>query len=119
MRIRRLVTLALAAAALSSCESSDTPAIAVLSPVPTFGRAVVTLVITPSFIRIPIGTSATLAANAAVFEWVSLNQAVVTITQDGVLTGLNVGTATIRAVSLGDPSVIATAIVEVTPALIP
>ena len=118
MRIRRLVTLALAAAALSSCESSDTPAIAVLSPVPTFGRAVV-LVITPSFIRIPIGTSATLSANAAVFEWVSLNQAVVTITQDGVLTGLNVGTATIRAVSLSDPTVIATAIVEVTPALIP
>lgn len=122
MRILPVLPLALAAV-VASCEPSTTPAIATLGPA-GFATTITPLVISPSFIRIPIGTSAQLSVDvvdefAAEVEWASLAPSIVSVDQSGQITGLDVGVATVRARFAFDFTNVSVATVEVTPAAVP
>ena len=119
--MRTLPVLPLALAALvSSCEMS-TNGFGVGGP-PNFGNGPLT--ISPSFIRIPVGTSAQLPVDVAAevasnLEWASFEPSIVTVDQSGLVTGLSVGVATVRARFSFDLTNEAVATVEVTPAAVP
>jgi hypothetical protein len=120
--MRTLPVLPLALAALVwSCEMSTMPANGTFGPA-NFGNGPLT--ISPSFIRIPVGTSAQLPVDvapevAANLEWTSFEPSIVAVDQSGLVTGLNVGVATVRARFSFDLTNEAVATVEVTPAAVP
>jgi len=115
--------LPLALAAVASCDASTTPAVATVGPA-GFAAAIGPLSVSPGFIRIPVGTSAQLSVNATSelanqVEWSSLSSLIVTVDPTGVVTGLSVGVATVRARFAFDFTNTAVATVEVTPAVVP
>jgi hypothetical protein len=119
MRKLRFLSLALAVAATTSCETSTNPVIATLHE-PVRRDVFFPLVISPSAIRITVGTSAQLSVNVRFenfrdVEWVSLNPSVATVDSEGLVTGFSPGFATIRARLLFDVTNVATAVVEVVP----
>jgi hypothetical protein len=120
--MRTLPVLPLALAALvTSCEMSTTPGFA--GPA-DFANAGGPLTMSPTFIRIPVGTSTQLVVDVAPefdsnIEWASFAPSIVVVDQSGVVTGLNVGVATVRARFAFDLTNEAIATVEVTPAAVP
>jgi len=122
--MRTLPVLPLALGALvASCEMSTTPAFGGLGP-GNFANTTAPLVFSPSFIRIPVGTSAQLPLDVAPelapnVEWASFESTIVTVDQTGLITGLNVGIATVRARFSFDLTNEAVATVEVIPAAVP
>lgn len=119
MRKLLFLRLALAVVATTSCETATNPVIATLHE-PVRRTLGFPLVISPSAIRLPVGTSARLSVNVPLeflpsVEWVSLNPTVATVDQEGVVTGFVPGFATIRARLTFDIPNVATALVEVVP----
>ena len=120
--MRTLLPLALATL-VSSCEMSTMPGSAAVGPV-NFADASGPLRVSPAFIQIPVGTSAQLAVDVAAefapnVEWTSFAPSIVTVDQSGVVTGLNVGVATVRVRFSFDSTNEAVATVEVLPAAVP
>jgi hypothetical protein len=123
MRKLRFLSLVLAVAATTSCETATNPVIATLHE-PVRRTLGFPLVISPSAIRMTVGTSARLSVNVPIeflssVEWVSLNSTVATVDQEGIVTAFTPGFATIRARLTFDVTNVATALVEVVPVGVP
>jgi len=121
MRIHPVVTLSLAAVALVACDTAFPPTVAVIHSTPTVivGSTIV-LVISPNRIQIPIGSTAQLSTNApqvviADVVWSSSQPSIVAVAQDGTVLGLAFGSSIITARLASDPTIVATAIVDVAP----
>jgi hypothetical protein len=121
MRKHPVVTLSLAAAALAACDTANPPTVAAVAGMPTVIVGVpIVLLISPARIRIPIGTTAQLSTNAtnaviADVVWASSQPSIVAVSQDGTVLGLAFGSSIITARLAIDPTIVATAIVEVAP----
>ena len=121
--MRLLPVLPLALALVASCDVSNPPAIAAVAPA-AFATTTIPLDVSPGFVRIPVGSSVQLSINvpaefADEVEWASLAPLIVTVDQTGLVTGLSVGVATVRARFAFDFTNTAIATVEVTPVAVP
>jgi hypothetical protein len=121
MRILPVLPLALAAV-VASCETSTTDITTLGTP--GFATTITPLVVSPAFIRIPIGTSAQLSVNVvdefgSEVQWASFAPSIVSVDQSGQITGLDVGVATVRARFAFDFTNASVATVEVTPEPVP
>jgi uncharacterized protein YjdB len=93
--------LAIAAAGLVACDQQTPSLTASLGNVGLFGSSSGILV-TPNVARLVIGQSIQLSTNApdtlaSAVEWVSLQPRIAVVTQDGLVTAVRTGTATILA----------------------
>jgi len=81
------------------------------------------LSITPSALSVRVGDLQPLRVSVAgdagasqSVRWATLNPSIATVDASGIVTGVGLGTTTVRVTSVADPSVIASAAVSVTPA---
>lgn len=114
--------MVLAAAMASACESSIPPQFAAVSTasVAIFEPGI--LIVSPRFVRLPLGGTIFLESNAFSpfdVEWTSLNPNVATVSQTGRVTAVSFGVATIRARLFADTTNLAITKVEVVGVVVP
>lgn len=122
MRYKPVLLTALSAVIATACESSIPPQFASVSTVAVAPIFPGLLVVSPLFVRLPIGGTIFLTTNAFTtsdIEFTSLNPTVATVTQTGLIVGVSFGVATIRSRLFADTNNLAITKVEVVGAVVP
>jgi len=107
--------------ALAACEQSLTPTVAGIAGPPVSASGIIdtfTLAITPSHTQLTVGTTLQLNLNVvAQAIWTSSVVSTASVSSTGLVTGLRPGTVIITAQLVNDPNKVASAIVDVLPAI--